>query len=423
MKRRYAHVYLAAATAARTGDEMSGPALLLAGLAASGSTVQASSLLAALTVTAAVGGPVLGVFLDRAARPGRLLAAALALYAAGLTLILSALGRLPPALVLAIAVGTGLFGPALSGGWTAQLPRVVPPEWLPRATALDAMTFGAASLTGPALTGTAAGLLGAPAAVVLSVTLIGAALPVAWTLPGRPGTGPGTEPRPGTAAGTGPETGPAARPGPRAGTVVGDLTAGVRCIGRSPSLAGATLTSVASCTAQGMLITCTPVLGARSLGGTGRGALLLSGVAVVSLVANAVLARLPARLPGCRPAPDLVVRIGALLQAAALALAATGRPAPLAAAVVLAGAGEGPQLTALFAVRHREAPERLRGQVFTTGASLKITGFALGAAVAGPMIGRSLPGTLLTAAGVQVVGALSGRFGAARQVKCGTHGK
>ncbi|MGW7253908.1 MFS transporter [Streptomyces sp. NPDC054834] len=258
---------------------------------------------------------------------------------------------------------------------------------MPRATALDAMTFGAASLAGPALAGIAAGLLGAPAAVVLSVTLIGAALPVAWTLPGRPGTGA------------------AVRPGPRAGTVVGDLTAGVRCIGRSPSLARATLTSVASCAAQGMLITCTPVLGARSLGGAGRGALLLSGIAVVSLAANAVFARLPGR----GLTPDRVVRSGALLQAAALTLAATGRPAPLAAAVVLAGAGQGPQLTALFAVRHREAPERLRSQVFTTGASLKITGFALGAAVAGPMIGRSLPGTLLTAAGVQVVGALFGR--------------
>ncbi|MEU5599099.1 MFS transporter [Streptomyces sp. NPDC020298] len=403
MKRPYARLYLAGATAARTGDEMSGPALSLAGFAASGSAAEASSLLAAVTVAAAVGGPVLGAFLDRAERPGRLLATALALYAAGLALILSALGRLPLALVLAIAVGTGLFGPALSGGWTAQLPRVVPPERLPRATALDAMTFGAASLAGPALAGLAAGLLGAPAAVMLSVTLIGASLPVAWTLPGRPGTGPGP-------AALGRRAGTAGRPsGRRAGTVVGDLVAGVRCVGRSPSLARATLTSVASCAAQGMLLTCTPVLGARSLGGAERGALLLCGVAVVSLAANAALAR----LPGPRGlTPDRVVRTGALLQAVALALAATGRPALLAAAVVLAGAGQGPQLTALFAVRHREAPERLRSQVFTTGASLKITGFALGAAVAGPMIGRSLPGTLLTAAGVQVVGALFGRGGA-----------
>ncbi|MFJ4340057.1 hypothetical protein [Streptomyces sp. NPDC088915] len=68
-------------------------------------------------------------------------------------------------------------------------------------------------------------------------------------------------------------------------------------------------------------------------------------------------------------------------------------------AAFVAGIGEGPQLTALFAVRHREAPERLRSQVFTTGASLKTTGFALGAAVAGPVATWSLPGALLLAAG------------------------
>lgn len=64
------------------------------------------------------------------------------------------------------------------------------------------------------------------------------------------------------------------------------------------------------------------------------------------------------------------------------------------------GIGEGPQLAALFAIRHREAPEHLRGQIFTTGASLKITGFALGASVAGPVVNWSLPGALILAASV-----------------------
>lgn len=62
--------YLTAATAARAGDEMSGPALLLAGLAVTGSTTDSSTLLAGITVSAAVGGPVLGALLDRAGRPG-----------------------------------------------------------------------------------------------------------------------------------------------------------------------------------------------------------------------------------------------------------------------------------------------------------------------------------------------------------------
>jgi hypothetical protein len=69
------------------------------------------------------------------------------------------------------------------------------------------------------------------------------------------------------------------------------------------------------------------------------------------------------------------------------------------------GAGEGPQLTALFAVRHRETPDHMRGQVYTTAASLKIAGLAAGAALAGPLAGRSLTACLLVAAGLEVCAA------------------
>ena len=75
------------------------------------------------------------------------------------------------------------------------------------------------------------------------------------------------------------------------------------------------------------------------------------------------------------------------------------------AAVALGGAGEGPQLTALFAVRHRETPAHMRGQVYTTAASLKIAGLAAGAALAGPLAGWSVTGCLLVAAGTELCAA------------------
>ncbi|MFD7496573.1 MFS transporter [Streptomyces sp. NPDC059832] len=353
---------------------------MLAGFTLAGSSAAASSLLAGITISAAVGGPVLGALLDRAGRPGRLLAAALVLYAAGLGVILVGLGRLPFAVTILIAVFTGLLGPALSGGWTAQLPRVVPGDGLPRANALDAMTFSAASLAGPALVGGLAEALGAPTAVVVSAGLICLALPAAWMLPAHPGW----------------------RRGSRATSVIGDLAAGIRVIVRRPSLARATLSSVVSSAAQGMLTACIALLGERVLGGAGRGAMLLSCAAISALMANAVLARFPRSV-----APDTIIWAGALVQAAALASAASGRPAVLIAAALMAGIGEGPQLAALFAVRHREAPEHLRGQIFTTGASLKITGFAMGASVAGPIAAWSLPGTLILAASVAVLAALA----------------
>ncbi|MFJ2718033.1 MFS transporter [Streptomyces sp. NPDC087437] len=396
MKKRYSMgSYLAGAVAARAGDEMSGPALMLAGFALAGSTADASSLLAGVTVSAAAGGPVLGVLLDRAGQPGRLVAAALVLYAAGLGLIVVGLDRLPFAATVLIAVVTGLLGPALSGGWTAQLPRVVPGDRLPRAIALDAMTFSAASLAGPALAGVVAEALGAPSAVVVAAALIVSALPAAWLLPARLG---GTR---GAGLGGTRDARPGRTRDARAASVIGDLAAGTRVIVGRPPLARATLTSIVTCVAQGMLTACLPLLGERALGGAGRGAVLLSCAAISALVANAVLARFPRSI-----APDTVIWAGALVQAAALALCASGRPAVLVVAVLILGAGEGPQLAALFAVRHREAPEHLRGQIFTTGASLKITGFSLGAAVAGPAANWSLPGASALAATVAALAAL-----------------
>ncbi|KAF0649150.1 MULTISPECIES: MFS transporter [Streptomyces] len=444
MRERHALArYAAGAALARTGDEMAGPALLLAGLAATGSTATASALLAASTAAAAVGGPAAGALLDRSPRPGRLLAAALAGYAAGLVAVLVCLGRTPVAVPLLIAAASGLLAPALSGGWSAQLPRVAVAPHLPRATALDAMTFHAAALAGPALTAAAAMLHGAGAAVLTAAALLALAAtatprpsatasPRARVRPGhglpadrsQPSTHPGggaagpvrsaprpersvlrpersaprperSAPRPGRPAAS-PE-GPARQPAVR-------LAAGFRALTGTPVLARVTGASVLSCAAQGLLVACTPLLGARHLGGAGHGALLLAVLAAAALAANA-LYPLYARLRTA-PGPEAVFRAATLVQAAALPLVAVaGHPAVLLAAVALAGAGEGPQLTALFAVRDREAPPRLRGRVFTTGASLKTSGFALGAAAAGPLAERSLPGALLAAAVAQAVAA------------------
>lgn len=134
-----------------------------------------------------------------------------------------------------------------------------------------------------------------------------------------------------------------------------------------------------------MLVACSPLLAAAAFGEPEHGALLLSGIALPALAANALYARRPQLLR-----PDDVTTAGAVVLCAAWCPAATVHPVLLVPAVLPAGIGEGPRLTALFAVRHHEAPERLRAQVFTTGASLKLTGFAVGAGIAGPPPARCL---------------------------------
>ncbi|KFZ79347.1 membrane protein [Amycolatopsis sp. MJM2582] len=371
MRSRYRlAVYLTGATVARTGDELSGPALLLLGLSVDGSAATGSALLAGLTISAAAGGPLLGALLDRSPRPGRLLAWALLAYAGGLGAVLT-LVELPAAIVVAVAAG--LLNPALAGGWTAQLPQVRGGTPLERASTLDAMTFTAASLAGPGLAGLVAAYAGAPAAVALAITLVAAAFPAAWSLPA-------TEAKP---------TRPIRR----------QLADGFAVLFRNRALLRATATSTVSFVGIGIAVVCYPLLGAQRLGNPGFGALLLTVLAAASLAANAVLARTP-------PQPDRTVFASTVLLGASFLLAAAGHGVVLLlAAAVLAGFAEGPQLSALFTIRHREAPAAVRAQVFTTAASVKITGLAVGAAVAGPLSALSVTAALGAAAGFQLLAA------------------
>jgi len=121
---------------------------------------------------------------------------------------------------------------------------------------------------------------------------------------------------------------------------------------------------------------------------------------VASLAANAILAR-----RGWRGEPDIRVFASTLIIGVSMAAAALAPGWLTVLAVAVVGAGEGPQLTALFAVRHRESPEHMRGQIFTTAASLKIGGMAAGAALAGTLAGRSVTGCLLVAAGIELCAA------------------
>jgi MFS family permease len=371
--------YLGGAAAARAGDEMSGPAVLLLGLAVAGRPATGSELLAAVIIAAAVGGPVFGALLDRSRRPDRVLAATLAAYALGIFAVGAAAGRLPTSAVVVIALGAGLFNPSVAGGWTSQLPRIVTGRELDRGSALDAMTYSAASLAGPALAALVAAGAGARVAVLTAAALVALAVPGACLLPRY------TSARP-------------AGPGP--GAPHRQMAAGFAAIVARRPLLRATLTSVVSYVGIGMLIVCCPVLGAQRLGTPARGALLISAIAAASLITNAVLARRPG--PG---EPDSRVLASTLVIGASMAAAAIAPGWLTLPAVAVGGAGEGPQLTALFAVRHREAPDHMRGQIYTTAASLKIAGMAAGAAVAGPLAGRSVTGCLLMAAAVELCAA------------------
>jgi hypothetical protein len=83
-------------------------------------------------------------------------------------------------------------------------------------------------------------------------------------------------------------------------------------------------------------------------------------------------------------------------------------PAALAL-VALAGLAEGPAFAATFATRQRWSPSTLRGQIFTTAASLKLGAFAVGSAMAGPVLSRAeVAGTLVLVAAIQLLAVVLG---------------
>jgi MFS family permease len=380
-KSRYSIVrYLLGALPARLGDEMSSQAILLVGIAATGTVVLGSTLLAGLTLSAAIGGPLLGAFLDRSANPGSVLATALGLCATGLGAIALLLGHVPVFPLICMALAVGFFMPAISGGWSSQLKSFTANEHMARVSAIDANTFNIAGLVGPALAGLIAAVLGVYWAVAVLIALLVVALPMAWLLPKRKHT--------------------QADQGQTA-SFWHDVASGFKVIVGNKALLRVTLASVISYLGIGMLWVMYPLVGKELFGKAGYGGVLASVLSVGAIVATMVYAKWPTQR-----SPDTVTFITTLLLSVAMIVLAFANNITVALlAMLIAGLADGPQLAAVFAVRHRETPERLRGQVFTTGASLKITAAAIGTELAGQLAGHSLRLTALAAGGVQVVAA------------------
>ncbi|HSX28461.1 MAG TPA: MFS transporter [Candidatus Saccharimonadales bacterium] len=371
--------YLAGALPARLGDEMSGQAILLVGIAA-GSAALGSTLLASLTFAAAVGGPLLGALLDRSKHPGRILGLAISFYALGLTLIALSIGHIPTWLSWILAFATGVFMPAISGGWSSRLKSFIADEHMTRASAIDATTFNIAGLAGPALAGVIAAWFGAGWAIAVLIGLLVAALPMAWLLPKHSG-----------------------RSTIHVTSFLQDVVAGFKVIIARRALLRITLTSVISYLGIGMLWVACPLIGREVFGNVGYGGVLMSVLSASALAATIAYAKWPTRY-----SPDTIALLTTVVLAVAmLILAFADSRLIVFFAMLVAGLADGPQLAAIFAVRHREAPSYSRSQVFTTGASLKITAAAAGALLAGYLVAESLQVTILVICLVQLMAATS----------------
>jgi len=361
--------YAVTATAARAGTEGAGPALLLTAVAVGHSPSQAALLLSAFTLSAALAGPSVGVALDRATHPRRVVAAALLGLAGCLALLAWTLSGAPYAVIIVIALAAGIGEPALTGGWSALLATMVPAGSMARAFAVDAATYNVGAIVGPALVAGSL-VLGprVPLVVVITLALLAVvALPLVPLRPGDPDR-------------------------PRA-----SARAGVRALVGTPSLRAVTVVSTVGFAGQAALLVAAPALSRQLTDSLRAAGWLYVAFAAGGLLSSAVLTRHPLRRP------QRAVTIGTVIVAvglAGVALAGTLTAALLAAAVT--GCGDGPMITGMFTVRAREAPAAARSTVFTAGASVRTLAYALACAGLALLLGLG-PRTVL-ALGVALQG-------------------
>ena len=374
--------FLLAATLARLATEMFPVAAVLLVLDRTGRPGLAGAVVAATTLPAVVTGPVLGAWLDRTPRRRVALASNQVLLAVSLLGILAAAGRTPGWVLVLLAALAGLTGPLATGGYTSMIPLLVPERLLARANALEAASFNTAAIAGPAVAGVVAATAGPAGAILAEAALAGLALPAIARLP-RIGVPAGEDPAPLATA----------------------IRQGLGHLARTPVLRGVTVATAVGLGGSGLLTLAMPFWAERL--GAGRAG---AGYLFAALEAGAIAGALVAARPAASWPPQRVVLAG--LGLFGLVVAAWPLAPSFGAAlglVAVAGMVEGPAFAATFATRQRWSPPALRGQIFTTAASLKLGMFAIGSAVAGPALGLAGVGGILVAAGaVQLLGVALG---------------
>ena len=384
--------YALTAATTRSATEAAGPALLLAVTSAGRPASTAALLVSALTAASAVTGPAVGAALDVVRRPKRLFVAAILLLGAMFAVLAATIDVVPVPVAAALVVLAGLGQPALAGGWTAQLPRVVPAALVPRGYALDGGTYNLAAIVGPAV-GAAALTLGprVPLAAVAVVVLAGLA-----TLPLVPLRGAVRAP---------------------AVTPVGRrLLGGLHALVAIPRLRANTVVTTVGLSGQAALVVAAPGLSRELTGGVHLTAWLLVGFAVGGLASTAVLAVRPfdrghdgAGRPTASRRCDVAVVAGTLAVGVGMLLVAVS-PTPVVAlaGTVTMGLADGALMTGMFLVRAAEAPEGVRAQVFTVAASIRTSAYALTTAGLSTLADERFRTAVWIGAAVQVVAVLLG---------------
>ncbi len=347
--------YLAASVPPRMASAGAAVGLPILAVQQLGDVAVGGLLVAASLGPSVLAAPLVGTALDRASRPGLLVAGsglltALAFAAAAF------IGQVPLPIVFVLLVLAGAVSPFYMGGLSSFVSGVIPDGR--RAFAYDALSYNVSAVAGPALVAVISALLPAQAALgVLAVASMLGALAV-------------------RAVGL--------RPHARAGGSPWQaIKAGLHRIFSHRPLAVVTVSSTLTQLGQGGLAVAAIALSIERVGSPSEGAAVVTSFAVGSLLGALYETARPTRRP-----PEFVMLAGFLATGVLTAVAAFNIGTLWTIiAIGLSGVFTAPTAAAMLFLRNRLSPAHLKSQIFTVSAGFRASASAGGAAIAASAAG------------------------------------
>ncbi|MGA3056412.1 MAG: MFS transporter [Candidatus Limnocylindrales bacterium] len=365
---------------ARIAQSMVSIVVILLALQRYGSAPLAGGVAFASIAPGMLVSPIAGALLDRHGRV-RLIILDYSVAATSLTLIavLALAQQLPAWLLLAIAAVSSLTGPLSSSGLRSLFPLLVPETLWERVNAVDSNGWVLATLVGAPLGAVAAQLLGFEAALLLIAAgyLVAAAVMV-----GAP------DPRTDVIS---------------TGSLLRDAWLGLVYTWNNRTLRALAVSLSTMNLSGGMIEIVVPLIVLRRLG-MGQDVVgymfgLMGAFGVVS-------AFLSGRLRTQGREKRLIVLPALGFSAAAAILLWPAGLLPVALAMALGGAVNGPMDIAMFTLRQRRTDPAWMGRAFTVSMNLNFSGFPIGAALAGILVGVSIETAIVFGLVANLAGAL-----------------
>ena len=332
------------------------------------------ALVAVALVPSVLTAPLVGVWLDRAAHPRRLVLIGGVVTA--LTFAIAAmLGAIPTPVVVGALIVSGCATQLFMGGLSSFVGGEVAPDQ--RAYAVDALAYNVTSVIGPTLVAITLAVSSARTAVWLLAccALLGSILSGGVRMPRRES--------------------------PRS-SIAATMIAGVRQLVFHRPLAVVTASGTLTQLGAGALPIAAVLLGIARAGGAGTAAVLMTAFAVGGVAGALIVTVSPARIR--RPEWVMMFGFAAIGVSTFAAIPDWGIVWTLATFVV-AGVFTGPSTAAMLLLRAQQSPAAVRSQVFAVSAGLRVTVGGIGAAVAGALAGLDAGPLLLAIGGVWVASA------------------